>query len=412
MKTREATLAFNNASPTTFSRPGWLARAIQRRLAGFERGHLTITLPNGRQVTSPNCEDGPRAEIRFLRWRALARLLLEGDLGLAHSWIDGDWTTNDLSAVLQFGLANEDALLASAKGAAHTRWINRLRHGLNRNSRHGSRRNISSHYDLGNAFYEHWLDASMQYSSAIFAQPDEELETAQARKLAVVAAMMDLPEEAKVLEIGCGWGAVAEYLAARQHRVTGLTLSREQAQYARARLADKGLAERAAIDLRDYRDLGDAQFDRIVSIEMLEAVGVAYWPLYFSTLRQALSATGNAVVQVITIDEAYFERYRDTPDFIQMHIFPGGMLPTKSHLEEEANRSGLELVSQMNFGDSYRQTLAVWRQKFHANWGAIEAQGFDERFRRMWDYYLRYCEAGFQYGTIDVGIYKFVRKQN
>ena len=285
MKTREVPFAFDKAAATASARQGWIARAIQKRISGFGRGRLTLTLPDGSRVASVCRHEGPRADIKFLRWRALVRLLLEGDLGLANSWISGDWTTSDLSAVFAFGIANEDALVASAKGMAHSRSINRIRHGLQRNSKKGSRRNISMHYDLGNAFYGHWLDESMQYSSAIFSERDESLEDAQAHKLSSIAAMMDLPEEANVLEIGCGWGAVAEYLAREGHHVTGLTLSREQAQYARKRMSDKGLAERTSIEVRDYRDIGNAQYDRIVSIEMLEAVGVAYWPVYFSALR-------------------------------------------------------------------------------------------------------------------------------
>ncbi|MGI9411426.1 MAG: class I SAM-dependent methyltransferase [Hyphomicrobiaceae bacterium] len=410
MKTREATFAFHKAAATASARQGWIARAIQKRLSGFGRGRLTLTLPDGSQVASTCHQDGPRADIKFLRWRALARVLLEGDLGLASSWISGDWTTSDLSAVFAFGIVNEDALVASAKGMTPSRGINRIRHGLQRNSKRGSRRNISMHYDLGNAFYEQWLDDGMQYSSAIFSQRHESLEEAQAHKLSNIAAMMNLPEEANVLEIGCGWGAVAEYLAREGHHVTGLTLSREQAQYARKRLSDKGLAERASIEVRDYRDIDNTQYDRIVSIEMLEAVGVAYWPVYFSALRDALTDTGNAVVQVITIGEEYYERYRNNPDFIQMHVFPGGMLPTKANVEQQANRAGLTIVSSVHFGDSYRRTLAEWRNRFHKNWAAVAALGFDERFRRMWDYYLRYCEAGFQFGTIDVGLYKFVKE--
>ena len=410
MKTREATLAFDKAAATLSVRQGWFARAIQKRLGGFVRGRLTITLPDGSQIASEFRQEGPRAEITFLRWRALGRLLFEGDLGLANSWIDGDWTTSDLSAVFAYGLANEDALVASAKGTSQSRGITWLRHLLRPNSRRGSKRNISAHYDLGNAFYEQWLDESMQYSSAIFSDPGESLEQAQSRKLSQVAALMDLPDQADVLEIGCGWGAVAEHLAADGHHVTGLTLSHEQAHYARTRLARQGLADRTSIELRDYRDMGEAQFDRIVSIEMLEAVGVDYWATYFAILRDSLTDTGNAVVQVITIDEAYYERYRRNPDFIQVHIFPGGMLPTKTLVEREANKAGLEMVSCMEFGDSYRQTLEIWRQRFHANWTTIAAKGFDERFRRMWDYYLRYCEAGFEHGTIDVGLYKFVKK--
>jgi len=391
------------------ARPGMIARFLQRRLSGFEAGRIVIELPDGSQVTQTGRLDGPRAYIAVRRWRTLWRLFAQGDVGLARSYFDGDWTTNDLSAVLSFGAENSPALEAAANGSRLAHCLNRLRHGARRNSRRGSRRNIMAHYDLGNRFYQRWLDDGMQYSSAIYRAPDETLEAAQARKLDRIVELMDVRGGERVLEIGCGWGAVCERLAvAGDCSVTALTLSREQADYARRRMAAVGRDERVSVELRDYRDV-DGQFDRIVSIEMFEAVGMQYWPAYFSRLAQCLKDGGSALLQVITIDERHFEAYRARPDFIQTFIFPGGMLPTKSALREEAERAGLRLVHQECFGKSYQHTLAAWRKRFFANWSAIEGLGFDLRFQRMWEYYLRYCETGFGRGSIDVGFYKFAK---
>jgi len=388
---------------------GLVARILERKLSTMARGRITFHLPNGEFARSPGFQPGPNAHIVVHRWRALSRLWMEGDIGLAAGWIDGDWTSDDVYAVLSFGLENEEGLASSFSGSGVAHFFNRMRHGMRRNSRSGSKRNIAAHYDLGNAFYSHWLDEGMQYSSAIYENPAEDLASAQIRKLERITRMLTLRGGERVLEIGCGWGAVAEYLAADHDcHVTGITLSKEQAEFARARLSDSGIERQAAIELRDYRELAES-YDRIVSIEMFEAVGMNYWQQYFDTLANSLRQGGNAVLQIITIDEKYFDQYRRKPDFIQKYIFPGGMLPTKAHLQEGARKAGFVIEEEFCFGDSYARTLDAWRRNFLDRWDAIKPLGFDDRFRRMWEYYLRYCEAGFNYGTIDVGLYKLVR---
>ena len=397
------------AATSTAKRRSLIGRVLARRLAKFDRGQIVFTLPNGEQVVQSGERDGARAHINVLRWKALLRLMLEGDVGLAAAFIDGEWSTEDLSSVLAFGIENDEAMTQSLDGSRLLHNFNRMRHGLRRNTRRGSKRNIAAHYDLGNEFYRLWLDQSMQYSSAIFADPNETLETAQARKLDRIVAMLEIDGGENVLEIGCGWGAVAERLAAQHDcAVTGLTLSREQAEFARQRLQAQGLDEKTSIELRDYRDVAET-YDRIVSIEMFEAVGATYWPVYFDKLAQSLGRQGCAVLQIITIAEKYFDYYSKRPDFIQKYIFPGGMLPTKTILHDLTAKAGLRIAQQECFAASYKHTLDAWRKRFEASWRKVAPLGFDDRFRRMWEYYLHYCATGFGHGSIDVGLYKLVK---
>ena len=289
------------------------------------------------------------------------------------------------------------------------RLIGRLRHLLRGNSRRGSRRNIVSHYDLGNDFYALWLDRKMQYSSAIFGDGNSDLESAQEAKLDRIVDWLGLRGGERVLEIGCGWGALARRIAeTKASQVTALTLSPAQLAYAKARAADGQNDRGVDFRLEDYRD-AEGVYDRIVSIEMIEAVGEARWPLYFRSVAERLAPNGRAVIQAITIDERLADDYRRNPDFIQTHIFPGGCLPTRSAMENEVARAGLRLVRCETFGASYARTLAEWRRRFHLRWEEAAALGFDARFRRLWDYYLAYCEAGFTEGTIDVGLFAIER---
>jgi cyclopropane-fatty-acyl-phospholipid synthase len=339
------------------------------------------------------------------RWRALRSMLLDGESGFADSYLDGEWTTPDLAQLLEFCALNETALAAKAASG----WLSRLRvrllHRLRANSRTGSRRNIAAHYDLGNGFFEPWLDAGMNYSSALWKNCNT-LERAQEIKLDRIANLLELTGSERVLEIGCGWGALAENLVRHYGaKVLGITLSVEQLLYAQNRLGAETAQGRADLRLLDYRDVA-GKFDRIVSVEMIEAVGERYWPNYFGKLRDCLVSGGVAVLQAITIDEQRFATYRKTPDFIQRYIFPGGVLPTRSIIEQEAARAGLKLVHHESFGDSYVKTLREWRIRFLQAWPRIERLGFSERFRRMWEYYLAYCEVGFQFGAIDVGFFK------
>lgn len=405
------------SSGTTFTssrtyrrRPGFSAAVLfvlRRYLGASQTGRLTVTLPSGATLRHIGARPGPDAILTLRRWRALWRMMTGGSIGLARAYIDGDCHSPDIGAVLAFGVRNEAALSRAAPGAGRSRVLGRIRHWLRANTRRGSRRNIAAHYDLGNAFYARWLDSGMNYSSALFADGRQTLEQGQDAKLSRIVALLEPAPEHRVLEIGCGWGPLAERLAVKEGcHVTGITLSREQLAFAQSRLRGRAAPERWDLRLQDYRDI-KGRFDRVVSIEMVEAVGEAYWPRYFQTLRQSLTDTGVAVLQAITIADSRFARYRRRPDFIQQYIFPGGMLPTLDIIRREAGRAGLRLLAQESFGPSYARTLAEWRRRFLAAWPEIEALGFDGRFRRMWEYYLSYCEAGFLAGAIDVSLLKF-----
>lgn len=387
-----------------------LSAAIRRRLGEFRHGAVRLNLPNGEVIEHRGEQPGPEAVLHVSRWRLLRRLMMEGEIGLARSYVDGDWSTPDLAAVMRFGLANGDNFAGSASGFSLAHLFNRFGHGLNANSRRGSRRNIAAHYDLGNRFYELWLDPDMTYSSALYEGEDESLERAQARKLDRVVELLDLEGGETVLEIGCGWGSLARRLGkAGCDKVTGISLSREQIAYGRDAVRRDGLEESVGLVLRDYRDVQET-YDRIVSIEMFEAVGEKYWPVFFETVRKSLRPDGAVVMQIITIEDALFESYRRRPDFIQQFIFPGGMLPTVGNVREAAERAGLALSHYEPFGQSYALTLEDWRARFKAAWPEIEPLGFDQRFERMWDYYLTYCASGFRFGSIDVGFFKFVAR--
>lgn len=375
-------------------------------LANLARGRLVVELPSGQRVERTAPLDGPDALMRVHDWKALRRVATAGSLGFAEGYMEGEWTTPNLPALIELMAVNADQIGQTWFGSRLSRIMERVRHWARTNTKRGSRRNIAFHYDLGNDFYALWLDRGMQYSSAVFAEGDD-LEAAQARKLDSIVERLALKGGEDVLEIGFGWGAVAERLA-RDHgaRMVGLTLSERQLDYAAARLARNGLS--ADLRLQDYRDCRGA-FDRIVSIEMIEAVGERYWPVYFATLRERLKAGGRAVIQAITIEECRYEDYRREPDFIQRYIFPGGMLPTPTIMQREVEGAGLKLIGHESFGLSYAKTLAAWRERFQAAWPQVAPLGFDEHFRRMWDYYLAYCEGGFRAGAIDVGLYTIAR---
>ncbi len=379
---------------------------LDKLLRHLQVGTLAITLPNGDTLEAHGTTPGPRGLMTLHCWRPVWRMLTSGDIGLARAYRDGDWSTPDLTALLEVGIRNEAAWGTALHASAPARLLHRMAHALRRNTRSGSRDNISFHYDLGNDFYAEWLDATMLYSSGIHPTGTESLEAAQDAKLRRIVELLALQEDSRVLEIGCGWGALAERVAQQAPRghVCGLTLSTEQLRHAQQRVQSAGVGRRVDLRLQDYRD-EQGEYDRIVSIEMIEAVGEAYWPTYFDTLKNRLRAGGVAVVQAITIAQDQFARYRVEPDFIQRFIFPGGMLLTHDIIRTQAERAGLQLVQSETFGASYALTLAEWRHRFLRAWHRIEALGFDERFRRLWVYYLCYCEAGFRTGRVDVGLY-------
>lgn len=400
------------ASDATRARAGLGSRALRsvvgRLLSTVQAGRLELRLPDGSRQVAQGERAGPSASIEIHRWRALARLAGAGDIGLASAYRDGDWSSDDLVALLEFGLANESAWASTLAGSRLARMFARVLHRRHDNTRRGSRRNIAFHYDLGNAFYRQWLDADLIYSSALYRGDETSLEAAQAAKLERIVELLQvdtLDASSSTLEIGCGWGALALALARRQPgRVTGLTLSTEQLAHARERVREAGVDARVDLRLQDYRDV-EGRHDRIVSIEMLEAVGEAWWPTYFDTLRERLKPGGRAVIQVITIADSQFESYRRGADFIQRFIFPGGMLPSPGALRAQIDRAGLALAGAETFGESYARTLVEWRRRFEAAWPSIAPLGFDESFRRLWRYYLCYCEAGFHAGRVDVGLY-------
>ena len=384
----------------------WIA-ALLRMADRIHAGQLSLVLPDGsNRVFSGGCNPDPRAVLEVKHPRAVRRLLFGGSNSFAEAYMNGDWDTPDLRSLLQLAQVNEAALGAWINGLAITRWIDRARHLTRVNSRRGSRRNIAYHYDLGNTFYALWLDPSLTYSAALFDDRELTLEAAQERKIRRIAETIDLRVGQRVLEIGCGWGAFA-MMAARDHgcRVTAITVSKTQFDHATARVRDAGLGDRIEIRLQDYRDV-EGVYDRIVAIEMFEAVGEEHWPTFFDVIRRRLKPGGIAGLQIITIDSARFTQYCRGADFIQTYIFPGGMLPSPAVLESEIARARLRLTDVYAFGKSYAETLAQWQDRFQRAWPEIRRLGFDRRFKRMWAFYLAYCEAGFRTDTIDVAQYR------
>lgn len=387
-------------------RPGIASRLYNRVLRMIaERivcGQLVLIGPGGTRHAVIGRQPGPEATLIVNNLRLLRRLATGGSIGFGESYMDGDWDTPGLQDVLFLAAENEQHLRMKLAATTPGRLAARLRHLTRQNTREGASRNIARHYDLGNAFYKQWLDPTMTYSSAIFENSEEGLESAQIAKFQRLASITGVSEAHHVLEIGCGWGGFACWAARTIGcRVTGITISPAQHEFACQRVKAEGLEERVSIRLQDYRDV-ERRFDRIVSIEMLEAVGERYWSTFFETLKQRLLPGGVAGLQVITIADELFGRYRSGADFIQRYIFPGGMLPGPSVLHRHATAAGFAVMADDGFGSHYARTLAAWRVRFDAAHREIAAQGFDRRFERMWRYYLAYCEAGFRAGRIDV----------
>lgn len=382
--------------------PRYFAQVL-KVLEKLQTGRLDFVLPDGRRFRSEGREPGPVVEVRVRNPDVFARLIREGDLGFCDAYLDGDWDTPDLQAFMDLVQAPaNNGVNDGFPGMGLVRAYERMRHWLRSNSRRQARKNISYHYDLGNDFYRLWLDDTMTYSSAIFRGGQESLETAQTAKYASMVDQMGARPGDHLLEIGCGWGGFAEYAAGtRGLRVTGLTISKEQHDYARARIRRAGLADRVEIRLQDYRD-ERGSYDGIASIEMFEAVGEKYWPVYFGALRDRLKPGGNATLQIITVPDHRFEAYRRTVDFIQKYIFPGGMLPSPGALRREIAQAGLRLKGSVEFGESYSQTLRRWYDSFNGRWPEVQRLGFDDRFRRMWNFYLTSCAGAFHGGNCDV----------
>jgi len=377
------------------------AKVILALLGRLRHGALRLVLPDGAVLHFG--DGGAPVTLELKNWDLFGAAMRSGDIGFAEAYIDGSWSTDHLAGLIALLLRNRASMGALVYGSWWGSLVYRVRHLLNRNSKAGSRKNIHAHYDIGNAFYQLWLDPSMSYSSALFtAASGADLQLAQTAKYRRILEQLDLKAGAAVLEIGCGWGGFAE-MAAREAgaHVTGLTLSHEQLAYARARMAAAGLENRADLRLCDYRDC-HGQFDAIASIEMFEAVGEGYWPDYFACIARNLKPGGRACIQTIVIADELFERYRCGTDFIQQYIFPGGMLPSPSVFERLAVEHGLTVRGQFCFGSDYADTLAAWRAAFQARLAEVRALGFDERFVRTWEFYLCYSEAAFRERNTDV----------
>ncbi len=377
--------------------PAAFRAAIRVACENWAIGSLTFVLPTGQPIRIDGRTPGPEAVVRVRDYRFIRRAFASGDIGFAEGYMAGEWDTPDLPAVLTAFALNFDKLAALVEGNPLTRLMNLLFHRSRRNDREGSKRNIHAHYDLGNAFYAQWLDPTMTYSSALWDQDRHaSLEAGQTRKYEALAQSIALTPDKHVLEIGCGWGGFAEY-AAREvgAKVTAITISPAQHEFARKRLFAQGLADKVDIQLVDYRDV-QGRFDGVVSVEMFEAVGEEYWPTYFGRIHDLLAPGGLAGLQIITIRDELFAHYRRQTDFIQRYVFPGGMLPSEQRLKQETDRAGLAWENVRRFGQDYADTLSQWSKRFEAAWDDIRPLGFDERFRRLWKFYLAYCEAGFR----------------
>lgn len=401
----------HSASPTLWTHLlSGVASFVGRRLVGRPKhGAITITFPNGSSRTFGDPATGEHARLTLKNFRVLPATIKRGTVGFAQSYIDGDVEIADLTTLFRYFLQNRD-VLDSGESSWFGRAAQDISYHLSRhNSKEGSKKNISEHYDLGNDFYVEWLDQTMTYSSAYYTSPNQTLEEAQRAKYRRVADMLGLKQGETVLEVGCGWGGFAETAAKDYGAVVyGITLSSEQLKFANERMKRQGLDNLATLHFEDYRDT-QGQFDHVASIEMIEAVGEEHWPSYFKTVHDRLKPGGTAAIQAITIDERDFDDYRARPDFIQRFIFPGGMLLTQSAMKEQGDKVGLVLEKSDLFRLSYAKTLALWRERFLDRWSVISKLGYSEEFRRKWVYYLSYCEAGFAEGSIDVGIYQYRR---
>ncbi|NVO28438.1 class I SAM-dependent methyltransferase [Donghicola sp. C2-DW-16] len=376
--------------------------AVLSMMKGMRAGRLDIRLEDGRVFRCEGQNPGPVAEIVIHHPDTFARLIREGDLGFCDSYLDGWWSSPDLQAFMDLIHDQQEAVYDGFPGKSLVRALEKFRFWLQSNTKKQARKNISYHYDLGNDFYNLWLDDTMTYSSALFKSGQESLEAAQIQKYASMVDRMGVKPGDHVLEIGCGWGGFAEYAAKeRGLKVTGLTISREQLAYAQKRIADAGLSDQVTLKLQDYRD-EKGTFDGIASIEMFEAVGEKYWPTYFQTVRNCLKPGASAVLQIILIEDKRWDTYRNGVDFIQKYIFPGGMLPSPRILRQEVQRAGLRVTDHLDFGESYSQTLRRWYEMFNDNWDRIAPMGFDDRFRRMWNFYLTSCAGAFRGGICDV----------
>ena len=382
---------------------GLFGRGVAAALGRLKFGALEVAWPDGRRLTFEGAEPGPRGTIVVRDPACVRRMVLGGSIGLAEGYMSEQWDSPDLTAFLEFAAMNVDAVREAGKRVtAPLNPINRALHSLKDNTLRGSKRNIGYHYDLGNDFYALWLDPDMTYSCPLFDGSERDLAEAQRRKWDRLLDLLDARPGQRLLEIGCGWGGFAIHAAkTRDLHVTGITISDEQLAWAQRRVAEEGLGGRVEVRHQDYRSL-DERFDRVASIEMFEAVGMRWWPTFFRSVRDALAEGGRAAIQVITIDDDRLDDYAAKPDFIQRYIFPGGMLPSPEAFARSAATEGLACERPFFFGSDYAMTLRAWEERFSETVQRVRGLGFDERFERMWRFYLSYCQAGFRTGSIDV----------
>ena len=379
-----------------------LVKAVMRIALHIRSGQMRMVLPDGRVIRFKGKDHGKTGVLVINNYGFAKRLLTGGGTGMGEAYMDGLWDSPNLAALLEVVAENSRHLREYFHGQGWAQVFGNIVHFFRSNTRIGAKKNIEYHYDLGNSFYSQWLDKTMTYSSARFADPNQTLSEAQKNKYQSLINEAEIAPEHTVLEIGCGWGGFAEYAAKEVGcKITGITISKEQLEFAQRRMFENGLNDKVDIRYVDYRDV-EGQFDRVASIEMFEAVGEQYWPAFFGKVHDALKSGGQAGLQIITIADEFFDDYRRSTDFIQRYIFPGGMLPSPGALAEQVRDVGLEWKHNITFGKDYARTLHIWRDKFLEAWPTIQPLGFDERFRRMWNLYLGYCEAGFNAGTIDV----------
>ena len=382
------------------------AQTLLKILTQLQYGHLTLTLPNNKVMEFGNRQDPLHADIQIHEWSVFKQILSHGDIGFAESYIKGEWNTTNLKSILDLAIRNRTILEKAIYGSWLGSIIYRLKHWLRDNSKSGSRKNIHAHYDLGNAFYNLWLDPTMSYSSAWFSEGNQQtLAEAQRAKIQRILQSLNTKPHDHILEIGCGWGGVMEEALISNRSITGLTLSTEQKAFAEKRLSkvqsNTGTSATFEVRMQDYRDCQE-RFEGIASVEMFEAVGEKHWPEYFQSIAKCLKPGGKACIQTIVIAEDLFERYRHNTDFIQQYVFPGGMLPSRTSFKASAEKAGLQVEEEFAFGQDYAKTLCLWQESFNQKLDDVRKLGFDEAFIRLWNFYLMYCAAGFSQNNIDV----------
>ena len=374
----------------------------QKFLSKIKYGELSVTFPSGSMQSFRGINSEHKADLTINNYKFISKILKRQSVGFAESYMDGDFSSSNLTNLLLLAFINENHFLENLKSNILFNIYSKFKHFLNENTKSQSKKNIEYHYDLGNNFYTKWLDKSMTYSSAYFEKENQNLFDAQLNKYHKIAESLNLNENSKVLEIGCGWGGFSSYAAKNfKSKIDAITISKEQYEYASNKIQKEGLGEKVSIKFKDYRDI-DSQYSNIASIEMFEAVGKKYWEKYFDIVSSSLINSGKAALQIITIDEKRSLNYQNQPDFIQQYIFPGGMLPTKKELLEINKKVGLDFKEIQNFGLSYAKTLNLWNIQFQSSWNDLVKLGFNNRFKRMWEFYLAYCETGFISKSTDV----------